>query len=388
MIPIALETAVRRFLWSVVVGLMVGACGRAEVILRRLPGQAIQPQVAVDQAGRLHLLVFRGEARAGDLYYTTSTDLGENWSRPLRVNATPGAAIAVGNVRGGHLTLGRDGRPHVAWMGSERAEPRGPGGASPMLYTRLADDGAGFEPARNVMRYATGLDGGGTVAADRDGRVYVVWHANPANDGEQNRRVYVARSDDDGATFGREEPVNPPATGSCGCCSIRAFVDADGTLYINYRGARETVHRDTFLLVSTDHGMSFAAQLVEEWEIGACPMSTALFTTVTDGVLMTWEAGGQVAVARVDAQAALTERLAAPGEPRTRRRYPVVARNRAGETLLAWTEGMAWQTGGAVCWQVFGPDGRPGEERGRADGVPPWSLIAAVPSDDGFVLFY
>ncbi len=378
----------RRLLLSVLFGVTVGSCGRADVVLRRLPGQAIQPQVALDQAGRLHLLVFRGEARAGDLYYTTSTDLGESWARPVRVNSTPGSAIAAGNVRGGHLALGRDDRPHVSWMGSERAEPRGPGGAAPMLYTRLADDGTRFEPERNVMQYATGLDGGGTVAADRDGRVYVVWHANPDGDGEQNRRVYVARSDDDGATFAREQPVNPPATGCCGCCSIRAFADPAGTLYINYRGARETVHRDAFLLVSTDHAASFAAQLVDEWEIGACPMSTSIFTAVGDTVLMTWEARGQVSAGRVDATAAVSNRLAAPGEPTGRRRYPVAARNRAGETLLAWAEGMAWQSGGAVCWQVFGPDGRPGDQRGRADGVPPWSLIAAVPTDDGFVLLY
>ncbi len=105
-----------------------------------------------------------------------------------------------GTVRGAHLALGTGGRPHVAWMGSDRAEPRGPDGQSPMLYSRLDDHGE-FEPQRNLVTHAFGLDGGGTVAADTRDRVSVLWHADAGEGGEERRRVWMTRSADGGAGF-------------------------------------------------------------------------------------------------------------------------------------------------------------------------------------------
>ena len=59
-----------------------------------------------------------------------------------------------------------------------------------MLFTRLNDSGTAFEPERNLIQKAYGLDGGGTLAADDQGHVYVFWHAPiPGTTGEQNRRV-------------------------------------------------------------------------------------------------------------------------------------------------------------------------------------------------------
>ncbi len=87
------------------------------------------------------------------------------------MNTQPDSAIAIGNVRGPSLALGRDGRVHVAWMGSDRA-PRA-GDAAPMLYTRSRADGT-FDPERNLHQNPGPIDGG-SIAADRNGHVYVVF---------------------------------------------------------------------------------------------------------------------------------------------------------------------------------------------------------------------
>src|SRR5204863_2287972 len=103
------------------------------------------------------------------------------FSKPIRVNSQAGSAIAIGNIRGAHLALGRNGRTHVAWMGgsgSVKAKIEGEE-TTPMVYTRLADDGKSFEPERNVLTFTGRLDGGGTVAADAKGNVYVAWHGAP-----------------------------------------------------------------------------------------------------------------------------------------------------------------------------------------------------------------
>jgi hypothetical protein len=161
-----------------------GTESAAKVKRLRVPQHGIQPQVVVDGKGVVHLIYYGGDARHGDIFYVRSDDEGGTFSRPLRVNSSAGSAIAIGNIRGAHLAVGKQGRVHVAWNGS------GKGGRAEegMLYARLNDKGDAFEPQRNVIAEAMGLDGGGSVAADEAGHVYVVWHApQPGQKGEERR---------------------------------------------------------------------------------------------------------------------------------------------------------------------------------------------------------
>ena len=66
-----------------------------------------------------------------------------------------------------------------------------------------------------------------------------------------------------------------------------------------------------------------------------------------------------------------------------------MAANGRGETILAWTEGMGWDRGGGVAWQVYDTTGRPTGDVGKASSVPAWSLVAVVGrTDGGFTLIY
>ncbi|HXG08707.1 MAG TPA: sialidase family protein [Gemmataceae bacterium] len=384
----------KRGLVGLAILLLFGAAAEAgesgKVTLLRVPDNGIQPQVAGDDKGTIHLVYFRGEARNGDLFYVRSSDGGSTFSRPLRVNSQPGSAIAVGNIRGAHLAVGKNGRVHVAWMGSSLAEPRGPDGSAPMLYTRLNDDGTAFEPQRNMIQFAAGLDGGGSVAADEVGNVYVTWHApEPGTKGEGNRRVWVARSTDEGRTFAREKPASAEATGVCGCCGMKALSTRNGVVYLLYRSAAEEVNRDTYLLTSRDRGGSFRSDRLHPWQVATCPMSSFALTEGSAGILAAWETAGQVYFARIDPSTGRrSEPAAVPGTGKSRK-HPVLAGNDRGETILVWTEGMGWNRGGAVAWQVFDKDGRPTAERGRAAGVPTWSLVAVFARPDGgFTVVY
>jgi hypothetical protein len=66
-----------------------------------------------------------------------------------------------------------------------------------------------------------------------------------------------------------------------------------------------------------------------------------------------------------------------------------VAADAKGRTILVWTEGMGWERGGSVAWQVFDADGKPTAEKGREDGVPTWSLVAVFARPGGgFTILY
>jgi hypothetical protein len=372
-----------------------GSAARIEpmpVTLIHTPAGGIQPQI-VERDGVLHMVYFSGDPEHGDLNYVRSRDFGRTFSPPLRVNSQPGSSIAIGNMRGAQLAVGRNGRIHVAWYGSNTASPRGSANQGPMLYARMNDAGTAFEPERNVISSAWGMDGG-TLAADKLGNVYVFWHAPiPGRTGEENRRVWMARSSDDGKTFGSNVLAFDNSVGACGCCGMRAFAGADNAVHVLFRSAFENVHRDMYLLTSTDQGRTFRGADIAQWNIGACVMSTEAFLQTASGLMTAWETEKQVYFGRVSPGSdgkpdSVPTPIGAPGVG-ANRKYPVLAANTRGDTLLGWTENMAWKKGGTVEWQVYDRDLKPTGVSGKADGVPVWSLVAAFAKPDGsFVVVY
>ena len=370
----------------------------------RVPNGGIQPQLIVGKDGAIHMLYYKGEAGAGDIFYVKSDDSGQSFSEPQRVNSQLGSAIAAGTIRGAHLALGKHDRVHVAWNGSGKATPKGLPNpqiaedspyrlSSPMLYARMNADGTGFEPQRNLMTSTYALDGGGSVAADDEGNVYVVWHANSVegSPGEGERAVWVAISRDDGQTFSAESRANRNPTGACGCCGLRATTDQRGTLFVLYRSADRTVHRDMYLLTSDDRGATFTNTKLDNWEIGQCVMSSAAFHSSDRGLLAAWETEEQVKFARVDGLRELTvPNIVAPKRRQQNRKHPVLSVNSRGNAILAWTEGTGWQRGGSVAWQVFDREGKPMDRgAGNVDGVPVWSNVAVFPGPgDDFTVVY
>ncbi len=174
------------------------------------------------------------------------------------------------------------------------------------------------------MRITAALDGGGTVAADGMGRVFVAWHARGVNDppGESNRKLWVARSEDDGATFNAEQPALDRATGACACCATRAIVDNNGRLSILFRSAENGIERDLTLVTSHGESGRFDARRVHPWRVAACPMSSAALAESVDGPVAAWETAGQVYFARVSDT---TKPISPPGRPGNRK-HPVARR--------------------------------------------------------------
>ena len=369
-----------------VLSLAIAQAGAA-VIIEQLPGAGFQPQAIAAPDGTVHLIYLTGEAKASDiLYRRRKTD--DVWSDPLRVNGQAGSAVAIGTIRGPQLALGRNGRAHVVWNGSQSAEPKPTNGGSPLLYARLSDDGLGFSAQRNLLGRTHELDGGGSVAADGEGRVFVVWHASPAgNKGETNRAVFLALSTDDGGSFAAERAISPAGTGACGCCGLTAFANARGDAFVLFRTARTMMQRDMALLVSSDHGGSFRESFSHPWSVGMCPMSSASVGGAETGTWAAWETAGRVQLARFSDT---------DWKPQPRAfgalkgaKHPRVAVGRRGETLLVWTEGTGWQRGGSFAWQLFDAKGVPTTEKGKREGIAAWSYATAYARTNGdFVILH
>ena len=360
------------------------ATAGAAVEFQRLPAGGVQPQVVVTEDHAVHQLWLGGDPKAADVFYKRVPEGRPDTHGPVRVNSQPGSAVALGTIRGAQLAVGRAGRVHVVWNGSGAAAPR-PRGSAPLLYSRRDASGLAFEPQRNLITRSTDLDGGGTVSADAEGHVFVLWHGGTPDQptSEDKRRVYQARSDD-GKTFAPETPVTD-GTGACGCCGMKSFADASGNVFALYRAAGAHVHRTATLAVSRDHGATFTLTPLQDWETGSCPMSSAAFLGSPNGVWAAWETKGRVYFSEVGGKAPAPVPVAsAPGA-----KHPALATNSRGETLVVWTEGTGWQHGGDLAWQVCDRAGQPTAEHGRKPGIPVWSFAAAFARPDGqFVIVY
>ena len=381
----------KRILTTVLVFGCLTACASDRTptgtVTTRAPQNGIQPQALTDAQGVTHLVYFKGDPKAGDLFYVHRDASAREFSNPIRVNSSAGSAIAIGTIRGAQMATGRNGRIHVAWNGTGTTTNHA---GVPMFYTRLNDTGTAFEPQRDVMTFTGGLDGGGSVAADQEGGVYVAWHGNtPATAGkEAERAVYLAISTDDGKTFAREQKVNPEATGACGCCGLKAYANSRGELFLLYRAARGGTERDETLLASTDQSKTFRKLYTHPWQANTCPMSSAWIGAAPGNrTVAAWETNGKIWFTELDSTG---EKAREPVSPAGRsQKHPCVAINARGETLVAWAEGTAWQKGGAVVWQVFNAEGKPASKITRIEALPVWSFPAALVRSDGdFEIIY
>ncbi|HUR47246.1 MAG TPA: hypothetical protein VMZ27_15300 [Candidatus Saccharimonadales bacterium] len=358
----------------------------ASLQLERVPERGIQPQIATASDGTVHMIYLTGDPKAADVHYVRRAAADKEWSKPMPVNSLPGSAMAIGTIRGAQIALGRNGSVHVCWNGSSQAEPKPRLGGAPLIYTRLPSGGSRFEPQRDLMGNTRYLDGGASIAADKEGRVFVVWHGAPADkSGETNRAVYLALSKDDGVKFERERPVNPEASGACGCCGVKAFADESGDVFILFRTAREMTERAMQVLHSKDHGVNFQPEINHPWVAKQCPMSSSSFVAGPAGIFAAWETAGQIFGAKVNGNRAEMNPVAI--SPKRGAKHPAMAENKSGDWLVTWTEGTGWEKGGALAWKIT--DGAGKTETGRQDGIPKWSYAAAYAKPDGsFTVLY
>jgi hypothetical protein len=377
----------------------IGALQRppGDVALVRVPNGGIQPQAVRAGAGNIHLLNFAGEPSAGDLYYVRSSDEGATFSKPLRVNSEAGSAIASGSIRGGRLALGAGGRPHVIWNGSPTAgagptDPVTRRGGSQMFYARLNDPGTAFEPQRGLMQHTVNLDGGGAVAADAAGNVYVAWHANDMrNSGrsEADRAIWIARSSDGGRTFATETRAWNEPTGACGCCALELLAAPDALLMLYRSASAGGTQRDVYFIDSTDQGRSFAGTRIHPWRINACPMTSMSLAVANGSTFGAWETEASVFFGKLDPREHRAFDVVEAPVERSPAKHPRIAVNQKGQALLVWTEGTGHAHGGSFAWQLFESSGSPARIAGHAPGIPALSFAAAVPRRDrGFIVFY
>lgn len=347
----------------------------AQVRIESLPEPGLQPQVAVGSGGVVHLVYLLGEPGACDVRYTNRPVKGGTWTTPVTVNSEPRTAIATGTIRGAQLALGKGDSVQVVWNGSTGGKKARMMHA-PLFHARLVPGANTFSPQQNLLGDTTALDGGASIAADGKGGVSLVWHAAPAGaTGESSRLVYERRSKDDGLSFSTPAPLNLDQPGVCACCSLRAQLADDGTLTVLYRGARSQASRGMVLL--TRRNDRSRQVTIDDWNVAACPMSSASLIPSGQGLLAAWENEGRISTGIVGATANGVQRTGPANA-----KHPALARNEQGWTLITSVMGSGWNKAGTLHWDLMNAEGRI-TASGSGGKLPTWSFPAAHSCPDG-----
>ena len=195
----------------------------------RVAGNGFVPDAEVDEVGNVHLAYLA----ENDVYYAKSTDHGQTFGKPIRVNTEAGFAFG-GAFRGPDLAIGKDNTVHVVWYNASYQQKR-PQHEWGVNYSRMAKADA-FEVTRNLNQKPSDNF---SIAANANGDVAVVWMAGG---------VFVNLSQDSGIKF--SAPVDL-GIDPCECCGSRAKFTADGTLGVLFRDKANN-ERDTYLAMDKD----------------------------------------------------------------------------------------------------------------------------------------
>lgn len=358
--------------WILMVLLLVASAGGVpvhgaesalpEVRVLPLPEAALVPDVMMDGAGVLHMVYGLGE----DAWYVRSADNGRTFSSPVKVNTEGKVTLTMGE-RGPKLALGQAGMLtntrirvwapsiHVVW-----ADQWSPGVQVYPRYSRSLDGGRTFEPPR-ALAALTGIDGL-TVAADGAGTVVAFFHqvSPPQQEIPEAHRLYLARSTDNGTTFGPEERMKIQGMDALACsmCMMRARITADADACLALRVANDNI-RDFFLLRSPKRENAFTPLRVNEdyWELKTCPMCGPELTLDPAGrMLCAFMSRHRIYWSALD-DGRFTLHVATPANENDEI-YPAAFGDGRGHVLLVWQVGpMAVGRTATVKWALYRNDG-------------------------------
>ncbi|MBI4616524.1 MAG: exo-alpha-sialidase [Planctomycetes bacterium] len=347
-----------------------------EVSVIRLPDGGMIPDLALGEDGTLHAVFGRrGGGSGGNAFYARAERPGAAWGEAVRIDSQDGSCT-LGMERGPRIALGKEGTIHALWQGRNA-----------VCHSRSTDGGKTWSEARNLVDADVGIDSP-AIAADGKGNVWAIWIDSRQGDDPKSPTsgtLFLARSEDDGATWSANYAARYPYEGrACACCSLEAGVNQAGRLLVAFRGALQGF-RDVYLLEGDARGEGFQSLRVSEdnWRMNECPMDGPAVSLEKGSrkLLVAWRSRDEVYHAGSADGRRFSER-AAPAVPGGERRYPGVAFGASGEYFFAWVEG------GEVVWELRSRSGKVSRS-GRESGLPGRTRFAVLAGPDGaFFLVY
>jgi len=246
--------------------------------------QPRQPQIAVDEAGTIHLV----HGVNNSVRYCRSDDQGKSFTTPIDLPSVE--VLSLGMRRGPRITA-VNGKITITAIGGAK----GKGQDGNVLAYHSADAGATWAGPIVINDVADsareGLHG---MCAGPNGKVCCVW----LDLRHRKSEVMAAVSVDGGASWSRNVLVYQSPDGSvCECCHPSVAFGMDGAIHVMWRNSLSG-NRDMYVATSTDEGVTFGKAVrlgTANWQLDACPMDGgAIAWSAANGVNTIWQRDGSI----------------------------------------------------------------------------------------------
>lgn len=255
------------------------------------------PSAWFGEDGRLWV-VFAHQRHA---YVVVSDDEGQQFSDPVRVNASPENIEVNGENRPKIVVDENGGAVYISWTQKTEGQHTGD-----IRFTRSLDGGSSFEPVRTI-------NDDGLLTSHRfeslflaeSGHLYMTWLDKrelefSAMRGENytGSGVFYTVSTDQGATFAANRKI---ADHSCECCRIAVAPYGRDGMSLMWRHIFDETTRDHAIASVTPDGVkqTLSRASVDDWQINACPHHGPSMALSTDSRLpatyhLTWFSAGNI----------------------------------------------------------------------------------------------
>ncbi len=246
------------------------------------------PTVALRAAGRLFVLGVFTEDNLSRLGLSYSRDGGDSFTPPTFLTE-PGVSVSSHGENSPSVLFGNAREMYVLW------EQETEGGQPDLMFARSLDLGYRFDPPFQITdKKVPSRNGFSSLSVAPNGDVYAAWldDRDGVDDPDPNTSVYIAKSTDLGASFGRNILVAPKV---CDCCRPPVAFGNEGEVFVSWRHIFPGSIRDMVVATSRDGGETFdpPVRVAEDnWKIEGCPHSGPSLLQVEDRLYVAWFTGG------------------------------------------------------------------------------------------------
>ena len=244
------------------------------------------PRVALRAAGRLFVLGVFTEDNLSRLGLSYSRDGGDSYTPPMFLSE-PGANVSSHGENSASLLFGNAREMYVLW------EQERDGEGTDLMFARSLDLGYRFDPPFQVTdKKVPSRNGFSSLSVAPNGDIYASWLDDRGHEETGGTSVYMAKSTDLGASFGRNIQV---AEMVCDCCRPPVAFGNEGEVFVSWRHIFPGSIRDMVVATSRDGGETFdpPVRVAEDnWKIEGCPHSGPSLLQVEDRLYVAWFTGG------------------------------------------------------------------------------------------------
>jgi BNR repeat-like domain len=236
------------------------------------------PKLGVDpvSSNGVYMLAVLGEGDSSRLALLNSSDGGDSFDKPVWVSEPGGVNSHGENSPALIVTLDV---MYAAWNQ----------GGDIRLARSLSWGGSFEKPVRISDKPEKAFSGYVSIGVAPNGDVYAVWiDTRESTPTEDVYAIYMARSTDKGATFGKNIKV---ADHVCECCRPNVSFGPNNEVLVFFRNIYPGSIRDMAVAVTRDGGNTFSAPVriaEDNWKLEGCPDSGIALARSGNRIYAAW----------------------------------------------------------------------------------------------------